>query len=371
MGVSLSAPPSSTIPGPRNLSQQFSSWLITRSQAMSGKACTSYMPRMIRIIDEWVHKVASFGGNPMSINQWVHFLTLDITGDIAWGKSFDQLASGHIHPAVGAVHGTLKYSVTALQLAWFFDVMLKIPGIMNPLKDLDDLCRSRIKERELEDPEEKDILSYIDLQAHFNKNPTALADNVRVLTMAASGTSYSTLVCIFFYLARDPELQSRLRKEVLPAFDNNPAAAPSWAILSPLPLLHSIINETMRVHPPTPQGLPRDVPEGPGMKLGPYWVPGGVHVSSPIWTLHHDSRHFETSDDWIPERWTTQSHLIKDRRAYMPFSIGPMNCAEKFFAIQEMILFVSKVVTNFEIWFVKGEDGTQLLTDWKDHFTTW
>ena len=54
----------------------------------------------------------------------------------------------------------------------------------------------------------------------------------------------------------------------------------------------------------------------------------------------------------------------------MPFSTGPMMCAGKYFAMQEMKVFLAKVVMEFDIRFEDGDDGRRLLTENKDCFTT-
>jgi cytochrome P450 len=35
-----------------------------------------------------------------------------------------------------------------------------------------------------------------------------------------------------------------------------------------------------------------------------------------------DERYFDRADEFIPERWREQPELVKDRRAYFPFSMG-------------------------------------------------
>ena len=35
-----------------------------------------------------------------------------------------------------------------------------------------------------------------------------------------------------------------------------------------------------------------------------------------------DKRNFERPDEFIPERWTTETNLTKDASVFMPFSVG-------------------------------------------------
>ena len=123
------------------------------------------------------------------------------------------------------------------------------------------------------------------------------------------------------------------------------------------------------MRPPVPQGLLREFPASKGGMVGPYYVPPGTQVHCPTWSLHHDERYFEKPDSWIPERWTSKPGLIKDKRAFVPFGLGPMGCAGKHFAMQEMKVFLAKVIIAFDISFEDGDNGSKLLMDNKDCFT--
>jgi cytochrome P450 family 628 len=200
--------------------------------------------------------------------------------------------------------------------------------------------------------------------------------------IAGSDTSYSALVHIFYYLATYPDLQSQLHAEVSPAL--SPNSPPDWPTLSTVPLLDAIITETLRMHPPVPMGLTREtpvLPSGQPTKIGPYLVPGETVLSTPTWTIQHDERYFEKPHEWVPERWTSRPEMVKDRRAYLPFSMGRTVCAGKYFALMEMKVVVAKVVGEFEIGFPKGEGekegryGEKGKPEWlkghKDFFALW
>jgi cytochrome P450 len=138
------------------------------------------------------------------------------------------------------------------------------------------------------------------------------------------------------------------------------------------------------MHPPVPMGLTREtpvLPSGQPTKIGPYLVPGETMLSIPTWSIQHDKRYFEKPHEWVPERWTSRPEMVKDRRAYLPFSMGRTVCAGKNFAMMEMKVVVAKVVEGFDISFPKGEgekeggNGKKGEKEWlkgnKDFFTLW
>ena len=163
-------------------------------------------------------------------------------------------------------------------------------------------------------------------------------------------------------------MQKALCLEVTGAMSSE--GPPNWSKLTKLPLLDGILQETLRMHPPVPQGMTRNTPKE-GAQIGDVFVPPDVIVSVPTWSVQRDERYFEKSNEWIPERWFSKPDLIKDNRAQIPFSVGPFNCAGKYFAIMEAKVFIAKVVTAFDIELAPGEDGTNLLTNSKDYMTMW
>ena len=172
---------------------------------------------------------------------------------------------------------------------------------------------------------------------------------------------------IMYYLARDPALQQTLREELAKAVPAKEQL--QWKSIATLPLLDAIIQETLRMHPPVPSGLTRETPPE-GMYISNVFIPPDTHVSCPTWTLQRDERYFTQGHDWIPERWFSRPELIKDKGAFFPFSVGPYNCAGKYFALMEQKIFIATVVMAFEITFAPGEDGTEMITGPKDYFTT-
>lgn len=61
--------------------------------------------------------------------------------------------------------------------------------------------------------------------------------------------------------------------------------------------------------------------------------------------------------------------MIKDKRAYAPFSLGAFNCIGKNLALMELRTVLSRLFCEFDVSFAPGEDGTTLFEDTTEHFT--
>lgn len=111
-------------------------------------------------------------------------------------------------------------------------------------------------------------------------DPDALADSdiaveISNLCFAATDTTGTSLVYLFWELARNPDLAERLRSLLtdLPLVDG----AIQHQSVSNLPFLDALIMEGLRAYPPIPAGLPREAPVG-GCNIDGIYVPQGVSI---------------------------------------------------------------------------------------------
>jgi cytochrome P450 len=183
-----------------------------------------------------------------------------------------------------------------------------------------------------------------------------------------SDTTAATLTWLVYELCSNFLAQSKLRtivdgiepeKSFLDAED-----------LTACPYLDGIINETMRLHPAVPSGVQRETPpEGITLPDGRY-IPGETLIWMPMHTLQRDERYFTYGTEFKPERWTDEApELIKDKRAFMPFSTGVYNCVGQKLAMMEMRTVTANLVRRFEISFVGKDRGESVVNETRDCFT--
>lgn len=104
-----------------------------------------------------------------------------------------------------------------------------------------------------------------------------LIAQANVLVIAGSDTTATALSTILYFLTRHPQQLDRLQEEVRAAFQNESQMTDS--VLQSLPYLCAVIEEGLRMFPPTAFGLPRISPGG-GATVDGHFVPSGVS----IWT---------------------------------------------------------------------------------------
>lgn len=125
-------------------------------------------------------------------------------------------------------------------------------------------------------PGRKDFCSYIfEKKDEMRISDWEMAAHSQALIAAGSETSATLLSGLTYYLCRTPEVYTKLKEEVRWRFRSSEEITSQNATF---PYLTAVINETLRIYPPIPIGLPRVAPEG-GEMVGGYFVPGGVNIS--------------------------------------------------------------------------------------------
>jgi cytochrome P450 len=87
---------------------------------------------------------------------------------------------------------------------------------------------------------------------------------------------------LFYHLARSPHIMDKLRSELSTFYE--PGAESEFKDLQEAAYLNGVINESLRLHPPTPSGLQRLTPDD-GLVIGSTFIPGNVTVSTPFWSV--------------------------------------------------------------------------------------
>jgi cytochrome P450 len=155
----------------------------------------------------------------------------------------------------------------------------------------------------------------------------------RLLVIAGSDTSSTTLAACCFYLVRNKRVLNKLTKEIGTAFANVEDVRYAGTSLPNLPYLRACIDETLRISAPTPGHIPREVGPGGATIDGMFFPPGTV-VGVSTYALHHNKEYYPGPFDFSPERWivdptnnvSTES-VARAQSAFAAFGLGPRGYA--------------------------------------------
>lgn len=94
-----------------------------------------------------------------------------------------------------------------------------------------------------------------------------------ILLLAGTETTATLLSFTTYHLLSNPTILRKLKEEIRSAFKNEGDI--TMVSVNKLQYLLAVLQEAMRIHPPTPIGTIRATPEGGSVICGK-WVPGDV-----------------------------------------------------------------------------------------------
>ena len=326
---------------------------------------------------------------PKNFNDWATFFGFDFVSDLGYGKSFGMLDSieNRWIPGVLKSASIFLYYVGYLP---FIDFIRPLMGTWvqdyvggqaaaDSLK-YTNLANGRLAERtELEkqrkmnekDTGRKDTFHYLlnskdSVTGKTFTTEQLQADSALIIAAGSDGVAVTLAACMF-YLLNNPRTMERLTEEIRESFSSveeigNPK-------LGSLPYLHACLPETLRMNPPKPSSLPREVLKG-GLLVDGHLIPEGVNVGSPLYVIHHDPEIFLGPWDFRPERWIPSSStgvrpedVSAAKAACAPFLIGPMNCIGKNMSYTALKLALAHLLLTNDVKLSGGLTGGGLQSN--------
>lgn len=177
-----------------------------------------------------------------------------------------------------------------------------------------------------------DVLSLLVQATHEDGTPMSseeIRDQLMTMMIAGHETTASTLAWAVERLTRNPEVLSKLTKEVR-AGDRE--------------YLDAVFDETLRVRPTVVFSV-RSVQKEP-YELGDYVLPVGTRIGMPPSLTHDDPRLFKDPETFRPERFLEER---PSNYAYTPFGGGVRRCIGAAFAKMEFAVVMERMLERFDL----------------------
>src|SRR4029077_969559 len=192
-------------------------------------------------------------------------------------------------------------------------------------RKLDTMIYAEIARRRSTGARGDDILSLL-IDAHDEDgsklSDLQIRDEVMTLLFAGHDTTTSTVSFMFYELARNPELVTRLQRE---QDEQLAGGEPTTAQLTggELAQLEMVLAETLRKYPPAWVG-PRRAIEA--FEFEGHTVPARAFVNYSSWASHHLPDVFPDPQEFRPERFAPAARAALPKGAYVPFGGGSRTC---------------------------------------------
>ncbi|KAL1632867.1 hypothetical protein SLS58_011314 [Diplodia intermedia] len=171
---------------------------------------------------------------------------------------------------------------------------------------------------------------------------------VSIMLNAGSVTTAIAIANVLYQLIKNPDALRKVREELDAALDDDDGddiVAP-YDKVKHLPYMRACLDESLRLHPPTPQGLPRATPAEGARILGD-WVAGGTSVAVSALVAHRDEAVFPHADAFVPERWLGEAGKAL-QPFFIAFSAGARGCIGRNISYLEQAVVLATVVHRYE-----------------------
>ncbi|KAH7407559.1 cytochrome P450 ClCP1 [Cadophora sp. MPI-SDFR-AT-0126] len=338
--------------------------------AFSEKAVDLYEPTVEKYVDVLVSKlgkeVENGGGETVvDVVRWINFATFDIISELGWGESFHCLEKQDYHPWITVI---LQFQALMIAAALsYYPVLEKLVSYITPKSALAGLnlvlttSEANVKSRLRRKPDRPDIMSYIlqhnELSPETGMSEAEMIMNSMALIVAGSETLTAALAGTINNLLSHPKEMERLAREVRSTFTSESEI--SGRTTKDLPYLKAVLQEGMRLCPPIPDNMHREVPQG-GAVIGGHMIPEGVTVGISCFSMFRSNDNFAFPDEFVPERWLRSSgdkysRYTEDRHdAYHPFSVGVHGCLGQHLAWLELRVIMARLLWNFDLGLSRG-----------------
>ncbi|KAL3280183.1 hypothetical protein HHI36_017683 [Cryptolaemus montrouzieri] len=310
-------------------------------------------------------------GKPVDIKDILGRFTTDIIGSCAFGLDINSLENPNSEFRIKGrplFHRDFLGNLKQLLLILMPNIMRKLNMRLLP-KDVGDffinVVKNNVEYREKNNITRKDFMhlliqlknrgKLVDDDKLVSENIT---DNENTITLeeitaqafiffeAGFETSSTTMTFCLYELAKNKDIQDKVRQEIRKVYDKYGHKLTYEAAMD-LIYLEQTINETLRKYPPLPS-LGRICTKD-------YKVPGtdlvlekGMRVLILILGIHRNPEYYPDPEKFDPERFSEENKSTRPAFTFLPFGEGPRVCIGTRFGMMQSKIGLASLLLNYE-----------------------
>jgi cytochrome P450 len=310
--------------------------------------------KIVEAIDESLTEgwgPAASSGEPFDVTQAFTRMTMKVLARTMFGSEVGAEETARVAEALTyAIDYIPKRMVTKALPGW-----MPVPGLaryQEALKSIDELI-FRVIERGRKSAEAGNnllslLLNATDDESTQQMTDEQLRDEAVALFLAGYETTAGSLAWAFHILSQQPEFAQRVHTEVDGVLGSR---TPAFEDLFQLGLARNVLQETLRLHPPS-YWIPRTAVKDD--EIDGYRIPAGSTVAVMTYLIH---RHPDIWDNPLavdPDRFLPKRSEGRHKMAWIPFGAGQRLCIGKEFALMEGQLIIARVLQRYNVEAVPG-----------------
>ncbi|CAG8556378.1 3068_t:CDS:2, partial [Cetraspora pellucida] len=336
------------------------------------------VPMVVKVSHQLKEKIMNQIGDKeekITINPLISETTLDIIGLVGFNYEINSLNSQSELANAYKDATTIDeapYNLLIFLLSGYFPFVRKIPTntnvrFMNAVKTVRRISEELVREREKKLAEGelkgKDLLTLIVTMNAALPDDEKMSNNeikYQIMTFLAAGhhTTSLSLSWALYLLSKHPEIQDRLREELVQTFPD-PNIQPTFDEIEHLKYLDSVVKETLRIIPPVSL-LSRLATKDE--VINGYFIPKGSMFGISVHAIHHNPSIWgEDATKFNPSRWFNPELKSKVTNfTYLPFNTGQRSCIGTKLALMEFKVILAVLIRNFLFNEVEGNNVKKL-----------
>ncbi|KAI1373455.1 cytochrome P450 [Hypoxylon crocopeplum] len=343
------------------------------ARTFSKNSVLQFMPELVKHAQALVERLESLSkadenGHPtVEFIKLARYLALDMLGSSVLNEDFGLLKRGIEHPFVHDLDSAALVIPTRASVhSWLWVILkrLPIPRWQHHLggeRRLAHYASNTVEAAFSEAAQGKTeglalVSSYANYEAPDGGRLSTerIVGEVAAVYFAGTDTTSITLSLIIYEIARRPDVQSRLRDEIMEKARSGSGGLRYDALENECTYLNAVISESLRLYGAIPSHLERVVPAGGIMLSTGHQIPAGAVVGVQAYSLHRDPAVFPSPGAFDPDRWLHATPEM--RKALSPWGFGSRICMGMHLAHVEFRLALAVLVGNFEVAFPASFD---------------
>ncbi|KAH6692480.1 cytochrome P450 monooxygenase [Plectosphaerella plurivora] len=338
--------------------------------ALGPKAVRHYAPTMQRTVEDAFNVFDQLDERGEAWNVYPYMLKLgaQAVGKLVLGMDFRHFSAVDAppHEMVLRIAQSLELNKKITSMgSWYRNLPFGDPQRLRDARDrIEAMMRESVanaaKGTEDLDLQEaalraENMVDYV-LRATDSKGNKLPLDRIMEPLVVATGAGFTTtsslLSWLLYGLVVYPGMQERLLQELVDnGFDDDTQITAD--LTAKLTFLDKYVKETQRRHNPSYQ--PARTASVDMILPGGYKLPKDSIVIPAIHHIHNNPKIWDNPTLFDPDRWDTDKVKERPSASYIPFATGPRMCVGFNFALQEVKVFLPKLLWRYK--FTLAQDG--------------
>ncbi|KAL1568306.1 unspecific monooxygenase [Salvia divinorum] len=334
---------------------------------LSSKRVQSYRGVREEETSLMVEKIRRLGASskPVNLSDVMSSLANDVICRVALGKKYGL---GSNFKEILAEYRVLVRTVPLWEYIPWLSWTRRFDGMDERIarvgKKMDEFLEVVIKEHRARERRESE-LDFVDILLDFQRENASRDpiedDTIKAIVLdvfgAGTDTTLTSLEWTMTELIRNPEIMKTLQNEVREVAGSKDEI--DEQDLEKMPHLKAVLKESLRLHPPVPLIVPRELTQD--TKVFGYDVASGTRVMINVWAISRDPSLWENPEKFHPERFLEMSTDFRGLHfEFTPFGAGRRGCPGITFAVAVDELVIAKLVQNFDFKLLDGAKSKEL-----------